>query len=325
MPTIIFKDKDTKEEIHTLDVDMFVVAVSNEGPRIDVFVAAGDPLFAAATVSETVAEVAPTAPSEPEYRPTATIGDFTIEQYMVAGWSIEQLVDRGMAELVAPAVDVETAAPVAATEPVAEVAPVEPVAEVAPIAPVTLAELVADGPVMTAKAQGADYQQFIDSGWTHEQLVEHGYVEPEKVVAEPVAPVVPEVPVVPVTAVSPPQTDGAEWPKLDGSNWIDSSGAVWDETLHSRSKDSDVPPVVLSGVFKKRRGAISKSAPVAPSAAPEAPETPAAETPAAETPAVPAVPAAEPAAEAPEAPSVPAAEPALVPDPELADLIKSWG
>ena len=33
-------------------------------------------------------------------------------------------------------------------------------------------------PVMTAKAAGASYQQFIDQGWTKEQLIEQGYVAP---------------------------------------------------------------------------------------------------------------------------------------------------
>lgn len=33
-------------------------------------------------------------------------------------------------------------------------------------------------PVMTAKAGGVAYQQFIDKGWTKEQLVAQGYIAP---------------------------------------------------------------------------------------------------------------------------------------------------
>ena len=33
------------------------------------------------------------------------------------------------------------------------------------------------GPKMTPKAGGCSYQQMIDAGWTHEQLLQHGYIE----------------------------------------------------------------------------------------------------------------------------------------------------
>ena len=39
------------------------------------------------------------------------------------------------------------------------------------------ANAAGQGSVMTAKAGGTPYQAFIDQGWTHDQLVAHGYVQ----------------------------------------------------------------------------------------------------------------------------------------------------
>lgn len=73
---------------------------------------------------------------------------------------------------VAPAAPV--APPVMAPPPVVAVAPNPAILMPPPPAPVPAAP--AAGPVMTAKAGGLSYAQMTAGGWTHEALVQHGYV-----------------------------------------------------------------------------------------------------------------------------------------------------
>jgi hypothetical protein len=54
--------------------------------------------------------------------------------------------------------------------------PAQPAAPVPPPTGITPAPDFLNPPVLTAKAGGASYQQFIDQGWTDETLRQHGYL-----------------------------------------------------------------------------------------------------------------------------------------------------
>ena len=85
-----------------------------------------------------------------------------------------------------------SATPVAGSPPITPVVagPITPVvagpvtpAAVGPITPVvagpvTPAPDFLSPPIMTAKAGGASFQQFIDRGWTKEQMIAEGYIDP---------------------------------------------------------------------------------------------------------------------------------------------------
>lgn len=86
-------------------------------------------------------------------------------------------------------------APVKAEAPAAKPAVVQP-APAAPLPPAPPAILV-PAKVMTAKAAGATYDQFVAAGWTDTMLVDQGYMEVKgvpPVAAPPVAPVPPGLP-----------------------------------------------------------------------------------------------------------------------------------
>ena len=77
--------------------------------------------------------------------------------------------------LVPPVAAPPVAAPPVAAPPVAQ--PQLGVHNVpAPVAPITPAPDFLSPPVMTPKAAGMSYQQFIDAGWTKEQLIEQDYM-----------------------------------------------------------------------------------------------------------------------------------------------------
>ncbi|AUR93219.1 protein of unknown function DUF2815 [Vibrio phage 1.185.O._10N.286.49.C2] len=87
---------------------------------------------------------------------TAKANGVTLEAYLATpGWTEEMLIEQGLATR-----------PVAA--PAAPAAPVPPVppAPAAPAAPATL--------TMTAAANGMTYQQYIDAGWSDDQMIQAG-------------------------------------------------------------------------------------------------------------------------------------------------------
>jgi hypothetical protein len=289
MIKINVKDSKTQGLIRAVEIDMFVVAVDGPEPSIDLFVGSEQAFFGGAVTAAEMVDAVVVEPvvTEPEYEAT---GEFTIQQLLDAKWSYDQMVTAGHAKLITPAVE-------PTPEPVAT-APAAPVPEVAaeprPV-------------VMTAKAAGATRQQFIDTGWTDDQLVEHGYMEAPVVKADPI----PSTPA-PAAAGATPAPDG--WPRQHEGEWIDAAGEVWSEAKHSKSASSDVPPVTAAGVFKKRRGAKKAAAtPTVPAvtAAPVAPG--------------PDIAPAAPAAGAPPAPTAAATDAAVVgDDAELASIIKNW-
>jgi len=305
MIKINVKNSKTQDLIREVAIDMFVVAVDGPEPSIDLFVDSEQAFFGGAVTAAEMAEAevvtaAPVVASEPEYEAT---GSYTIQQLLDAGWSHDQMVSEGHAKLVEPVVVAPT------PEPEAPAAPVAPVAPVTPVAPATPEAVAEPEPVMTAKAAGATRQQFLDTGWTDDQLVEHGYMEmPAK--AAPATPEVPSTPAAPAAT---------EWPRQHEGDWVDSAGEVWSEDKHAKSASSDVPPVTGKGVFKKRRGG-AKVAPVAPTA----PTAPAPSALSAAVDAAIAAPTAPPLG-APAAPTEAATDGAVVEgDAELADIIKSW-
>jgi hypothetical protein len=88
-------------------------------------------------------------------------------------------------------------APAAAPSPVAAPAPAAPVAP--PAQPIK---------VMTAKAAGATYEQFVAGNWTDEAMIREGYMvlETPAPAAPPAAPVAPAAPAAPAAPVAPPTT-----------------------------------------------------------------------------------------------------------------------
>jgi hypothetical protein len=311
MIKINVKDSKTQDLIREVEIDMFVVAVDGPEPSIDLFVDSEQSFFGGAVTTAEMAGaevVEPVAAAEPEY---VANGSYTIQQLLDAGWSYDQMVSEGHATLVAPAV-VETAAaptPTPTPEPEAPAAPVAPVIAAAPEAPVVPEVVAEPEPTMTAKAAGATRQQFLDTGWTDDQLVDHGYME----LPVEAAPATPEAPATPAAPAA------AEWPRQHEGDWIDSTGEVWSADKHAKSASSDVPPVTAKGVFKKRRGG-GKSAP----ATPAAPESSAPVAPSL-FPVPEAVVDPAPPLGAPAAPSAAATDAAVVDgDAELADIIKSW-
>lgn len=319
MTTIKFINSADEKEITTMDVEMFIVCVDDSEVSINVHTSIDHAMFDGvitdnvmgvtghtdtyvATANAAIAPVtpapAPVESAEIEYIATAKL-EFSIEQMLDAGWTHEQMLAEAMIEVVETVEPEPVAEPVAAAPP-----PPEPVAP----PPVESAE-----PEMTALAGGASYNQFIENGWTHDAMVDAGYVEAPQAAA-PQAPVAP-VPQAPVAQITQGTSidDTHTWPKQDGENWVDSAGVVWDAAQHSTSRTTPHPPVTAAGRFKVRRGSKSKpAAPAAPAAMSIAPSAPAA-------PPAAAAPPTAPANNAPIAPPISGGE-----DPELAALIKDW-
>ena len=243
----------------------------------------------------------PAAPKKVIYIETNKMGAYTRAQYEAMGWSEAQMVDAGFLEAVAT---VETA----------HVAEAPPEAPPAPKAPVEKAEETAPPPqpeepkvctikkvkyTMAAKADGATRQQFLDTGWTDEDLISEGYLIPV------------------------PVPEAAEWPqKNENEEWVDSSGTTFDKVKHGMTKEK-IPSVMKDGLFKTKRGYVATDAP-APTAAEEtAPVPPKPAVPPKPTNKAPAAPAAPKAPAAPAAPTANAAPDEDL-DEELSSLIKDW-
>jgi hypothetical protein len=102
---------------------------------------------------------APALAAPAEYEAT---GAHSIQQLLDAGWSHEQMAAAGHAKLIEP--EPTPKAPALTPPPTPEVAPTPPpVPEPAK-------------PLMTAKANGVAYDEFIAQGWTDETLKIHGYI-----------------------------------------------------------------------------------------------------------------------------------------------------
>ena len=94
------------------------------------------------------------APDKTELEMTDKANGMTLEKFREAGWKDADLIDQGYA--------VEKA------EPEVPAVPSAPTPEAPPKALVK---------TMTAKAGATTYDQFIDSNWTDDTLIEHGYME----------------------------------------------------------------------------------------------------------------------------------------------------
>jgi hypothetical protein len=118
------------------------------------------PAAPAPTPAAPVPPVPNAAPQPAKLQMTAKANGVTLEQYLATpGWTEEMLIEQGLAERVAP----QPAAPAAPAPTLA--APVPPVPNAAP-QPAKLQ--------MTAKANGVTYQQYIDAGWSDEQMITAG-------------------------------------------------------------------------------------------------------------------------------------------------------
>ncbi|AUR82098.1 protein of unknown function DUF2815 [Vibrio phage 1.021.C._10N.222.51.F9] len=102
------------------------------------------------------------APQPAKLQMTAKANGVTLEAYLATpGWTEEMLIEQGLAERVAP----QPAAPAPAPTPAAPQPPVPPTPP-APAAPATL--------TMTAAANGMTYQQYVDAGWSDDQMIQAG-------------------------------------------------------------------------------------------------------------------------------------------------------
>jgi len=102
------------------------------------------------------------APQPAKLQMTAKANGVTLEAYLATpGWTEEMLIEQGLAERVAP----QPAAPAPAPTPAAPQPPVPPT-PAAPAAPATL--------TMTAAANGLTYQQYVDAGWSDDQMIQAG-------------------------------------------------------------------------------------------------------------------------------------------------------
>lgn len=125
----------------------------------------GDGSAPAASAPTPTAPVPPApnaAPAPAPLQMTAKANGVTLEAYLATpGWTEEMLIEQGLAERVAP----QPAAPAPAPTPAAPQPPVPPTPP-APAAPATL--------TMTAAANGMTYQQYVDAGWSDDQMIQAG-------------------------------------------------------------------------------------------------------------------------------------------------------
>ena len=121
----------------------------------------------------------------------------------------------------APAAPAPAAVPAAAQAPAQPWgAPAAPAAPTAPAAPAAAAPAAAAAPVvtMTAKANGATLQQFLDGGWTQQQVIEQGYAVLEAPAAPP-APAAPAAPVPPAAQAMPAAATASATPPGGAAPW----------------------------------------------------------------------------------------------------------
>lgn len=122
----------------------------------------GDGSAPAPAPTPAVPPVPNAAPQPAKLQMTAKANGVTLEAYLATpGWTEEMLIEQGLAERVAP----QPAAPAPAPTPAAPVPPVPPTPP-APAAPATL--------TMTAAANGMTYQQYVDAGWSDDQMIQAG-------------------------------------------------------------------------------------------------------------------------------------------------------
>jgi len=229
----------------------------------------------------------------------------TIEAFKASGWSEQQLIDAG--HLIKTEVKSEGDAVPAA--------PAEKTPEPPAPTPAIKGQFELEGItyMMSAKAAGADYEQFKGNGWAIDDLVSQGYATIVSGGKEVVV-----------------ETEEKTFPFLNGDgDWTDSAGTIWTSAYSMGS--NKIPPVTNKGLFKKSRAKVKAEVPESPVVK----DTP---TPADKT--VSEVPAAPGAAEASGVPAAPAAEKAsAVPaapgastiggedeplDDELANIVKDW-
>ncbi len=231
-----------------------------------------------------------------ELVPTKKLGDSSVEDFKQAGWSEQQLIDNGYLERVEQAVIEQVPA---ASQPPAPPAADEPATK-ATNDNLTV-HVNGQEYVMAPKAAGTTMQQFIDRGWTEDDLIKQEFLVPKN------------------------KTEKAEFPyQNENGEWVDSAGVIWNGEKHSMSK-SGVPPVTTKGLFKKKRGYVEPKDAPADNTDPN--QTQAAQD-VAPPPPAPAAPPA-PAMEAPAAPSVPAAPAAPTVgdddlDAELENILSDW-
>lgn len=128
-----------------------------------------DQMFAQVPGGDGSAPVAAPAPVPPvpnaapaKLQMTAKANGVTLEAYLATpGWTEEMLIEQGLAERVVP----QPAAPAPAPTPAAPQPPVPPTPP-APAVPATL--------TMTAAANGMTYQQYVDAGWSDDQMIQAG-------------------------------------------------------------------------------------------------------------------------------------------------------
>ena len=134
--------------------------------------AAPAPTPAAAAAAAAVPPAPNAAPAKLQM--TAKANGVTLEAYLATpGWTEEMLIEQGLAERVAPQPASPAPAPTpAAPQPPASPAPAptpaapQPPVPPAPAAPATL--------TMTAAANGMTYQQYVDAGWSDDQMIQAG-------------------------------------------------------------------------------------------------------------------------------------------------------
>lgn len=182
---------------------------------------------------------------EPDYEPVPEkLGEFTVDQYIEAGWSIEQLLNAGMLKIIG------------------QPKPTGPIAELTdglgPDIPRAKPKII-----MLAKAKGATYEQFLEIGWTLDEMESAGFckligrkTEIKNKLAEEEEATKPEIidqSVAPTLAAPGKNAEG---------QWIDMSGTIFDPEQHSTSKamENGAPPkITQKGLFFKRHKVTRKT------------------------------------------------------------------
>lgn len=110
---------------------------------------------------------------------TPKAGANTYQMMIAAGWTHDQLVQQGYV-VGNPASGAAGSATVSPTSPAPYTGYMDPNATLPPPPPADTPPPppAATGPTMTPKAAGKAYQAFISAGWSHDQLVQQGYVNP---------------------------------------------------------------------------------------------------------------------------------------------------
>ena len=183
------------------------------------------------------APAAPTAPAAPVFEIVEAPNlPHTIEAFKASGWTEQQLLDAG--HLIKHEVKSEVVA-----EGGVPAAPADKTPEPPAPSPAIKGQFELDGVTynMSAKAAGADYEQFKANGWAIEALVSEGYAT---VVSGGKA-----------EGVSGGKAEGVSgtateektypWMNADG-DWEDSAGTVWTEAYSMGS--NKVPPVTVKGL-----------------------------------------------------------------------------